>query len=353
MASSSKKKKLQEMEMQDAMGVSRKKLKFKMSPKIFIGIKLALVCLIPIFYFVYSPLLILLLLMYVSLFFLSIMAEHSMNKSVIKKNQLHFLKIDSAVALIVIIISISTSMLGIFKKTKTATFENFDSVEMTQMLDKKNFKDVKKSAKSSQLKTNFINFCTLSTGERNVFVSSDSRKFNMGTMTPPEDFSINAEDLEPPEGADFDFEKEDLPAFDSEKKGMFDRKAMNIMNNIPLDYVSNSLVTTANTVLIFSVSILGLLSLLAIYIKKRKIDFVMNDITVEEKITLLSDDELNRILAFGEDYISNVPKKEIDEKIKQEHEQTLENENKFLITTKDTGKVTEEIDILQDEKPRK
>lgn len=336
MSSSSKKKKVQEMQRQDALGISRKKWKFTMSPKLFIALKLALIIAIPVIYFVYSPLLILVMILYISLFFLSVMAEHQMNKSVIKKNHLHFIKFDSAIALIVVIISIVSSVSAVFKNSEKSSFGNFETKELTAVIEDKGFKGAKNFAKKSRLKTNFINFCSLITGERNVFSSGDNSKFKIGTMEPPSDFPIDAKDVELPNKEDLpaDFDEEfsgevdgKMPEFDR-RGGKFDKNALKVFDNIPIEYVSSSLISTVNTVLIFSVSIFGAISLFVVYLKKRKMERIMNEVIVEGKLELLSDNELERILSFGEDYKNDINKTEIAKKIKQEHSETLKKEKK-------------------------
>lgn len=331
MASSSKKKKLKEMELQDSLGISRKKWKFTMSPKLFVILKLALIILIPIVYFVYSPLLILVMILYVSLFFLSIMAEHRMNKSVIRKNHLHFAKFDSAIALVVVLISIVSGFSMVFKKTKQSTFGDFEKTEITEMIDNKGFKGAKNFAKMNQYKTYFVNFCTLLTGERNVFGSGYSDGFKFGTMNPPDDFVENGGDFDKKDFGDFDFSDFDsdnleMPNFDR-GNGMFDKNAMKIMDKMPIEYVSNSLISTLNTVLIFSVSFFGIISLLAVYIRKRKNDFIMNEVILEDKIELLCEDELSRILSF--DGEMDINENEIEENINKPNEEVFDDDYKF------------------------
>ncbi len=127
MATDAKKKRIQIMEQQDAEGISRKRWKHTLNPNIFILIKTILIILIPIIYFVYSPILILVMVSYVGVYFLAQMAEHSLNKSVIRANHIHIFKFDSAIALIIIVISIFGVCLSTTNKTKDSVFEKMDS----------------------------------------------------------------------------------------------------------------------------------------------------------------------------------------------------------------------------------
>ena len=96
-------------------------------------------------------------------------------------------------------------------------------------------------------------------------------------------------------------------------------------DDIPIDYVTSSTMSTINTVLIFSVSGLGLVSIFAIYLKKRKFEREMSEIIIESKIEMLSDGELERILSFGgEIEETKLSRKEINEKIKEEKLKTKE-----------------------------
>ncbi len=324
--------------MQDNLGISRKKWKFTISPKAFIMIKIALILLIPIFYFVYSPLLILIMSAYVGLFFLSIMAEHSMNKSVVKSNHIHFSKFDSALALIIIVIAFASSVSSVFKQSTNASFENFNSTEVSKMVGDRGFKGAKRFAKKSQYKTIFIDFCSLLTGERNIFESEkEISKFNFGTMSPPEDFVSNPDDVS-------------FPKFDGNGKGSRPQP-MDIMDNIPIAYVTNSMMSSVSSVLIFSVSIFGAISLIAVYIKKQKMDRVMNEVVLEGKIEMLSDKEMIRILSFGEDAGIGLNQDELNRKIEIEHQQTLESEADFEIVNNlsTNSEECDEIELLRDD----
>lgn len=73
------------------------------------------------------------------------------------------------------------------------------------------------------------------------------------------------------------------------------------MSDIPLSYISSTTLSTACTVLIFSVAGVGLLSLAGMYYKKSKRNAFMSTTVISGKIALLDDDALNKILSFGEE----------------------------------------------------
>ena len=154
-------------------------------------------------------------------------------------------------------------------------------------------------------------------------------------MKPPTDFPTMPEDIE-------------MPKFDGNGKD-FRPNPMEIMNNIPIAYVTNSMLSSISSVLIFSVSILGSLSLIAVYLKKQKIDKVMNEVIVEGKIELLTDDELTRILSFGEDFEIKTTSEELNQKIELEYIETLKQEENFEYIETETQTELDDIEILKDD----
>ena len=322
MASSSKKKKIQQMEIQDAQGISRKKWKHTMNPNLFILIKFIIIALIPIFYFVYSPFLIFIFIAYVGLFFLARMAERSMNKSVIRSNHIHISKFDSGVALIVVIIALFGGLLSTTQKNVKSSFQGMPQTEFFQKKGDMDFSSFKRKAQWNQVKQKLISIGSLLTGERNLF--KEEKTFNFTPAKKPKDFITDKSQI-PERPTNFDpgsmggFGKDFMPGGGRGKNFNFS------FDDIPIDYVTSSTMSTISTVLIFSVAGLGLISILAIYVKKRKFEREMSEVVIESKIEMLSEGELERILSFGEDAEeSKLSRKEINEKIKAENIKTKE-----------------------------
>ena len=157
MASRAKKKRILENEVQDAKAISRKKWKFTFSPTLFMLIKLILIILIPIVYFVYSPLLIFIMIAYVGLFFLARLAERNLNKSVIRSNHIHIAKFDSAIALIVVIIALVGTIMSANKKVEAPMFNKFGGTEIAEKFDNGGFKDFKKQQQKAYESKEYIN----------------------------------------------------------------------------------------------------------------------------------------------------------------------------------------------------
>ena len=288
MASRSKKKDVYRKEQQDAKCISRKKRNFTLSYKAFVAIKIMLIILVPVVYFVYSPLLVALMVAYLGCFFMARMTERGMNKSVIKSNHIHIPTFDSALALVVIIVALCVVLLD-----SAPTFDNF---------------------------------AALMTGQRNVFDSI----FKFGTV---EDKPL------PPNIA-----------------GTLDMshfvKLEDILNNLPTKQVISTSRSTITTVLVFFVMGVSALSLFYVNFKRKKLNRVMNEVIVDEKL-LLSNDEIDEILSFGEETVgSNLSDEEINRKIIEVKQSDEIRENSSNMTTveisdsKSTTEDTEDIEIL-------
>lgn len=340
MATSSNKKKIQIKEFQDAHGISRKHTGEEFPPNLFIILKLALIVLIPIVYFVYSPALIFLMVMYACLFFVARLAENSLNKGVVRSNHIKLPKFDSAIALLVIVIAVFGTFLAGTAKTKEGTFDRMNNTQIEGFMKDKNFdfEAMQKQATWSKFKAKLINMGSLLTGERNVFSSlfdsSKDTQFNFGTMKPPDDFISDKKDLQDIIGSgDFTPPEGGFPGggnFPGGKGGFNKNGSPNFkfsMDNIPIEYTFSTALTSVTTILIFLVPSVGLVSVLYSIAKRKKFNKDMVEVIIEDKIELLNDAELERILSFGEEQEEiKISKTEINKKIKLEHQATCEAE---------------------------
>lgn len=272
MAKSSKRKKIQIMERQDALGISRKRHRFTISLSVFTLIKLVLIALIPIVYFVYSPLLISIMILYAATFFACFAAENGMNTSVIKSQHIKIAKFDCAIALAVIVIAVCGGFMSLTTKTQRS-FKEFVHAD-SSYTQSDFFKQMQKRKNTQIALRNLKQFGSCLTGERNIFKTTDG--FSFGGEKPPE-HGVGR------------------PNFQGGEHKKFS------MADMPLSYVSSTTMSTTCSVLIFSTAGFGLLSLLAVHYKKSKRDAFMATTVISGKITLLDDDKLNEILSFGED----------------------------------------------------
>ena len=301
---STRKRKLREMEKQDALGISRKKWKFTIKPELYFILKLVCILLIPIVYFAYSPLLILCMIFYIGLFFLARGAEHSLNKSVIKSNHIHIPKFDCALALVVVVVAFAGVCFSGVSNQKGGMFDNISSAEISEFTSNKDFSGARRSNWWQSVEKTLTNLGSLLTGERSIFGSSKG-EFNFGSMEPPEDFASDSDDIPVGNGGG----------------------AMS-MDDLPVEYMFSSILSSINSVLIFSVSIFGALILLFVIYKKKKFETMMNEVIIEGDVTLLTDEEINKILSFGEEIEENSQTdKQINEKIKKDA--VIDNQNEL------------------------
>ena len=256
-----KEKHVKKLERLDDQGINRKKWKFTYTPKRFIIVKSILIGLIPILYFIYSPLLVIVMVAYIGLFYLAIATERHMNKSVIKSNHIKIPKFDSAIALLVVVISLLGSIFGV-SNGRVGRFSNTVWMKFT---------------------TSLRNFGSLLTGKRALI--GGSRDFGFGTRP------------EPPEGFIPDGE-----AF-NEMMGPMQggRPDMDIdFSDLPIEFMFSQILSTVQTTLVFAVVVIGLLSLWLTNKKIKKFNIEINEFVIDGHINLISDEDIEKILAFGE-----------------------------------------------------
>jgi len=259
-----KARKIRKIESMDARGISRKKWKFTYSPGKFIKIKAVLIALIPIAYFIYSPLLVVVMILYVGLFFLAIGTERTMNKSVIKSNHIKIPKYDSAIALLLVTIALLGSIFGVSDGRHGKFANTF----------------------LSKISTSLSNFGSLLTGKRALIGGAPG--FGFGTApTPPDGFVANASEFQDMMG--------DMPS------GGGGKPDFNLdISNIPIEFMFSQILSTVQTALVFAVAGIGIASLLFTIKKMKKFEEIINDLTLDGDIKLIEDKDIESIISFGE-----------------------------------------------------
>lgn len=258
-----KRKRIKKLESQDARGISRKKYNFVVEPKTFLIMKIVGIVLIPLVYFFFSTMLAFVMIYFIVLYFLAIGCEHSLNKSVIKSNHIKIPKYDSAIAMLLLCVSVFA---GIFN-VSTAPVGRFANTM------------------SSQLWTSIKNIGSLLTGVRNLF--SPVPNFNFGPMDKPEGFI--------PDGDAFREE------FGGQMGGPGGRPNIDFsMDDIPIEFMFSQILSTAVTVMVFAVMVLGIISLYTTWKKIKKFETEMNTVIIEKSLGLLTDDEIADIVDFGD-----------------------------------------------------
>lgn len=258
--------KIKKMENQDAKGISRKELKGALNPKIFIILKIISIVMIPISYLLFSPLLIVCVIFSILMFVFASMTEKHINHTFIKSNHIKLLKIDSIIAVIVLLIAIAGFTMSFMTKRKMP----FGGTGM-------------------QILIKMENFGACQTGRRSLIkLAGLGMKF--GNVSFPDKMPTM-----PPAG----FKKPDFkPSLD----------------DIPLEAVLSQTISAINTVLIFSISAAGIGTLVHYYYRKKKFDKEMNEITIDA-LPDMDTFDFDKIFMFG--YIKT---DEIDSDIEQPSE---------------------------------
>ena len=259
-----KRKQFKKKESQDARGISRKRYKLIIKPKTFFILKSIGIVMIPLTYFLYSPLLVIVMAYFILLFFAAIGCEHSLNKSVIKSNHIRIPKYDSAIALLLVSIALFGSIFHV-SSGPVGRFANTIGSKILQSLK---------------------NFGTLLTGERSILRRGIG--FVFGTMDKPDGFIPNHDEFVERFG--------DMPAGGPPGgRPTFELS----MEDIPIEFMFSQILSTAATVLIFTVMAFGIISLVYTMKKIKKFNTDQNTIILDHSITMLSEDELDSIIDFG------------------------------------------------------
>ena len=253
----SKKKLIKKMEWEDDQGILRKKKAKIMSIKTYRILKIVGVVLIPIAYFIYSPLLLPVCIAYFSLFFIAKSIEKGTNKSLKKEYYISIAKFDSVFAFVAIIVAVvglvlsvsTTSMKGGMFEGKSdeeiaAHMEEngMDEDKIAEMIERMGNREVGTSVFVQKAK----NTLTMLTGERIFFTS----------------YETNAMQERP--GGD-----RTMPAMDEttdSTSSISEGRAMNIAKDIPFSMIFSNIASSVNTVIIFLIPLSGLL---CVYMLKR------------------------------------------------------------------------------------
>lgn len=247
--------KIKRMEKEDSLGIVRKKLKGGMDEKIFLILKIISILAIPLTFFIYSPFLIFAVFFSALMFVFATMAERKINHTFIKANHMKISKLDSVVAIIVILVTIAGVIINANTKKKM-NFSNFE-IEFKQVL---------------------TNFGSCLTGKRSII-----KTFGMGMHFGMKDFDPSKMPKMPPQGM------------------MMPPKYFSI-EDLPLDIVFSKMISSVNTVLLFMVPITGALTLGYYIYKKKRFDNQMNA-SIKDEYKELTKEELEDIFSFG--YLKN------------------------------------------------
>lgn len=236
----SDRKKIHRMEVEDDLGIKRGvKVKFAIPVKLYRLIKLCLIIAIPVVYFICSPLLILVVLAYFGLIFVTAGVQKKLNLGLRKDLQVSLPKADSVLCiLLIIIVIIATIVSSVSTTQKSSKFDGMDFSQIEDVLDG-NFSDAK--FKVTKVWNEVKSVGTLLTETRYFFVESRGFKGGMGGNRPPEMG-------EPPEGF-------------SPPSGEFSPPNVNeTLSNMPFSMLFSSIMKAVSSGMLVLICISGLLS---------------------------------------------------------------------------------------------
>lgn len=238
-----KKKKVYKKELEDSEGMRRKSNKPEMSLTTYNIIKIALVIAMLLSFFTFSTLLLPLFLAYTSLYYFSSWAERKINRQYNKENKKKIFKVDASLAFITLVVSISSA----FYSFSTMVGNRFNSIS-----------------------SYFYRIMSLSTGVRK------SGGGSMGFGDKPSGFQ------KPSGGTGSMGGRPSRPDFD--------------MNDLPIEFAFNQILSSIVQILVFSVIIVGGLTALwyfyKTFIKKKRLVIKEN----EKNDWTFSKDELINLL---------------------------------------------------------
>ena len=234
---------IRKKELQDAKGISRKKVKNTLNPHIFRTLKIISIILIPVFYFLDSRFLIFCIIFTIVVGFFAKKTERYMNKSFIKSNHIKIPKFDSILAVVVLVITCAGTLLQL-NSSKHRSEDNW-------------WMDVKMQ---------LSNTGSCLTGERRLI---NTHTMGFGTGDIPDDMP----------------EKGDKPSNVS-------------LDDLPIEAVFSMMISSVNSVLIFIVPLSGLLSLWVFKKRKEKFTKEMNEF-IPDTYHELSDEEVLTIFTWG------------------------------------------------------
>lgn len=160
----SKKDKLQQMEYEDANGIRRDGKQSYFALPLYWGCKVILLIALPVIYFLYSPLLIVVAALYAAMYFATRSVEKSFNHGLRRDMHVHLVKVDSVLCALVIILAIAVQIINLVSSSQHASPIS-DGGEYAPSAVSMVFMQITRALK---------NIGSLQTGTRYLFVSEDT-----------------------------------------------------------------------------------------------------------------------------------------------------------------------------------
>ncbi len=258
----SKRKEIQRKEAEDALGIKRgAKIKPIISFKTYRIIRISLIAALPVVYFLCSPFILLVLLAWIGLLFVTRSLEKNYNAGLKKDLCTKLPKTDGALCiLLVILVSVSVTVSSLSTTTRKTPFDGMTSEELAGKLDDFDFDDSKFIWIRIESKLKDIGSAMTGTrwlfqeerGFRGGFGGGFGGKPNMGDFQPPEG-------MEPPTGGKPDMSE--------------------MLSNMPFSMVFSSIVKAVSTGMLIAIVVVGILSLR----KMSKLDLSDEELTEKQR----------------------------------------------------------------------
>ncbi len=261
----SKRKEIQRKEVEDALGIKRGvNTKPLISFKVYRIIRICLIAALPVVYFLCSPFIIVVLLAWIALLFITRSLEKNYNAGLKKDLCTKLPKTDSVLCiLLVILVSVSATVSSLSTTTRKTPFEGITSEELQEKLDGFDFDD--SQFVWIRIESKLKDIGSVMTGTRWLF--QEERGFrggpgggfggfggkpDMGNFEPPEG-------MEPPTGGKPDMSE--------------------MLSNMPFSMVFESIVKAVSTGMLIAIIVVGILSLR----KMSKLDLSDEELTEKQR----------------------------------------------------------------------
>ncbi len=258
----SKRKEIRRKEVEDALGIKREEnTKPIISFKAYRIIRICLIAALPVVYFLCSPFIIVVLLAWIALLFITRSLEKNYNAGLKKDLCTKLPKTDSILCiLLVILVAVSVTVSSVSTTTRKTPFDGMTSEELQEKLDDFDFDDSRFVWIRIESKLKDIGSVMTGTrwlfqeerGFRGGFGGGFGGKPDMGNFEPPEG-------MQPPTGGKPDMSE--------------------MLSNMPFSMVFSSIVKAVSTGMLIAIIVVGILSLR----KMSKLDLSDEELTEKQR----------------------------------------------------------------------
>ncbi len=330
MASRAKKKQIKQKDFLAEQGLSSNRKK-GLSLTAYIYIKIGLLIALPLVYFLYSPCTIFVIAGFIFSYILGFKAERTENQSVAKANRISIFKVDAALALIVVVVAVGGMISDTFSVTSHSFMQDLVTSDFDE--DDDNYSEMQWRMFWRSLKEDVVTLGSLSTGNRSFL------------------------DYLGVTGGEFSFSKGERPEGGSGGPPGGGGPPPNLsVDDLPIEYLTKTVLSMVNTILIACVFVGGIMSLVLIYVKKNKMKKEEERGAVDFSNSSLTDDAIEKLIGFGdveevfeEKYqqvrmLVGVSFEQIEQEIEQENQASSAKSKKEVKVTETVNVAVEEVE---------